>query len=101
MAESNRQWEENDRAVRELTGGASLTDFEEACRANQQKHSVLAQKQAQAKQAEDVLQALSGAGKTVEAPKFPDTLTCSAQETARVLAETAAEQHSLQQRLGQ
>ena len=101
MAESNRRWEENDRAVRELTGGVSLTDFEETCRANQQKHTALAQKQAQAKQAEDVLQALSGAGKTVEAPKLPDTLTCSAEDTLRIIDQTKAEQHSLQQKLGQ
>lgn len=101
LAESNRQWEENDRAVAELTGGASLTEFEETCRAGQLKHTILVQKQAEAKQAEDVLQALSGAGKVVEAPKFPDTLTCSVVETTRVISQTNAERHSLQQRQGQ
>ena len=101
LAESNRQWEENDRAVAELTGGVGLTEFEEICRAGQQKHSALAQKQTLAKQAEDVLQALSGAGKTVEAPQFPDTLTCSAEETIRVISQTNAQQHMLQQKLGQ
>ena len=97
----NKQLEENDRAIKALTGGESLTQFEENCRMMQQKHSALAQKQTLAKQAEDVLQALSGAGKTVEAPKFPDTLTCAAEETDRIIAQTTAEQHSLQQRLGQ
>ena len=101
LAESNHQWEENDRAVAELTGGVSLTEFEETCRAGQQKYNILAQKQAQAKQAEDVLQALSDAGKTVESPKFPDTLTSSLEETTRVISQTIGEQHSLQQRLGQ
>ena len=101
LAESNRQWEENDRAVAELTGGVGLTEFEEICRAGQQKHSALAQKQTLAKQAEDVLQALSGAGKVVEAPQFPDTLTCSAEETIRVISQTNAQQHMLQQKLGQ
>ena len=95
------QLEENDRAIQELTGGESLTQFEENCRAMQQKHGALTQKQMLVRQAEDVLQALSGAGKIVEAPKFPDTLTCSAEETARIIAQTTAEQHSLQQRLGQ
>ena len=101
LAESNRQWEANDRAVAELTGGASLTEFEETCRAGQQTYNILAQKQAQAKQAEDVLQALSSAGKIVDAPKFPDTLIASAEETNRIIAQTNGEQHSLQQRLGQ
>ena len=97
----NTQLEENDRAIKELTGGESLTQFEENCRIGQQKHSALAQKKTAAKQAEDVLQALSGAGKIVEEPKFPDTLTCSAQETDRIISQTNGEQHMLQQRLGQ
>ena len=97
----NNQLEENDREIRELTGGQGLTQFEESCRFAQQKHTTLAQRQAAAKQAEDVLQALSGAGKTVEPPKFPDTLTCSAQETDRIISETNAERHMLQQRLCQ
>ncbi|MBR5021684.1 MAG: AAA family ATPase [Oscillospiraceae bacterium] len=97
----NSRLEENDRAIQELTGGESLTQFEENCRMGQQKHSTLAQKETLARQAEDVLQALSGAGKTVEAPKFPDTLTCSLEETTRIIAQTTAEQHSLQKSLGQ
>lgn len=97
----NNQLEENDRAIEALTGGESLTQFEENCRMGQQKHSTLAQKETLVKQAEEVLQALSGAGKTVEAPQFPDTLTCSLEETAQVISQTNAEQHSLQQRLGQ
>lgn len=101
LAEISRQMEENDRAISDLTGGQSLTAFEENCRIGQQKHSALAQKQAAAKQAEDVLQALSGAGKTIEAPKFEDELTWSAQETENLLTQTAAEQHMLQQKLGQ
>jgi len=97
----NSGLEENDRAIRDLTGGESLTQFEENCRVMQLKHSALTQKQTLAKQAEDVLQALSGTGKTVEAPQFPDTLTCSLEETNRIIAQTAAEQHSLQKSLGQ
>ena len=101
LAELNRQQEENDRAITELTGGESLTRFEEGCRLGQQKHSALLQRQAAAKQAEEVLQALSVAGKTVEPPKFEDNLTWSVQETAQLLTQAAAEQHLLQQKLGQ
>ena len=99
--EINRQQEENDRAVAELTGGESLTRFEEGCRLGQQKYNELTQHQAAAKQAEAVLQTLSATAKAVEAPKFEDTLSASIEETERILTQTAAEQHSLQQRLGQ
>ena len=97
----NSRLEENDWAIQNLTGGESLTRFEENCRAGQQKYNILAQKETLAKQAEDVLQALSGAGKVVEAPKFPDTLTCSAEETTRIIAQTNAQQHNLREKLGQ
>ena len=97
----SKRLEENDRAIKDLTGGESLTRFEENCRMGQQMHSALAQKETLAKQAEDVLQALSGTDKTVEPPRFEDTLTWSAQETAQLLTQTAAEQHLLQQKLGQ
>ena len=100
-AQINQQLEENAQVIANLTGGEGLARYEESCRTGQQKHSALAQCRVAAQQAEDVLQALSGAGKIVEAPKFPDDLTCSAQETERILAQTAAEQHSLQQKLGQ
>ncbi len=100
-AQINQQLEENAQVIANLTGGEGLAHYEESCRTGQQKHNVLAQCRVAAKQAEDVLQALSVADKAVEAPKFPDDLTCSAQETERILTQTVAEQHSLQQKLGQ
>ena len=92
---------ENDRAIATLTGGESLVMFEEGCRIAQQKHSALAQRQKDAKQAEDVLQAISVAEKMVAPPAFADTLTASMEETERVLTETVTQQHSLQKSLGQ
>ena len=92
---------ENDRAIAALTDGETLVVFEEGCRIAQQKHSDLAQRQKDAKQAEDVLQAISVAEKVVAPPAFEDTLTASMQQTELVISQTVAEQHSLQQRLGQ
>ena len=92
---------ENDRAIAALTGGETLVMFEEGCRIAQQKHSALAQRQKDAKQAEEVLQAISVAEKVVAPPAFADTLTASMEETERVLTETVAQQHTLQKSLGQ
>jgi len=97
----NRDLAENDKAIDRLTGGESLAVFEEACRQRQQKYSRLQQLQSAAKQAQEVLQALSGAGKQVLPPQFADTLTWSARETAQLLSDGILEQQLLRQKLGQ
>ena len=101
LAEINRKMDENDRAITDLTGGESLARFEEGCRLGQQKHSACAQRREAAKQAAEVLQALTGAAKTVEPPPFADNLTWSARETAQLLSDGALEQQLLRQKLGQ
>ena len=50
---------------------------------------------------EQQLQTLSAMAKTAKAPDFPDTLTCSREETARLLADARQDQQRLQNRLGQ
>ena len=50
---------------------------------------------------EQQLQVLRGMAKTSEKPTFPDELTYTEAETARLLSDTRAEQHMLQNRLGQ
>jgi len=97
----NREIQQNAQAIRQLAGGDNLAGFEETCRRQQQKHNLLQERWSAAKQARDVLQALSGAGKTVAPPAYEDSLTCSAGETDRLLAACAAEQQLLQQKLGQ
>ena len=101
LAEINRRLEENTQAINRLTGGESLAGFEELCRRHQQKYSQLQELRNAARQAEEVLQALSGAGKQVAPPRFADTLTWSARETAQLLSEGALERQLLHQRLGQ
>lgn len=101
LAGLNQRITENTQAIRQLTGGDNLAGFEEVCRQQQQKHTRLQEQRNAAKQADDVLQALSGAGKQVPPPAFADELTYSAADTARLLADCAAEQRLLQQKLGQ
>ena len=101
LSELNCQLEENTQAISEVTGGQSLSQYEEICRNYLQKHTDLQEKRRSAHQAEEVLQALSGAGEQVQPPLFADTLTLSQPETEKALAQTAAEKQLLHQRLGQ
>ncbi len=96
-----QQLEENDRDMDALTGGQGLVRFEEICRSNLQKYADLAEKQRAVEQAEDVLQALSGAGKEVAPPAFADVLQDSMEQTERKLSQANAQRQLLHQRLGQ
>jgi len=55
----------------------------------------------EAKYAQSHYETVKGLVKIVPKPSQPDTLTHSAQDTERLLTECAAEQHRLQNRLGQ
>ena len=101
LADLNRELEENTCAIAAITGEMSLSQYEELCRSQLQIYTRLQEKQSALQQAEDVLQALSGAGEQVLPPQFADTLTYSAQETEHYLTANAAEQQLLHQRLGQ
>jgi len=101
LAELNRQLEENTRQIGVITGGESLSQFEENCRNHLRSYELLQEKQRILQQAEEVLQTLSGAGKQVQPPQFEDTLTLSAQQTQSRLAENAYERQQLHQKLGQ
>jgi len=101
LADLNRQLEENSQAISVITGGQSLSQYEETCRNHLQSYAHLQEKQRILQQAEEVLLALSGAGEQVQPPLFADTLTLSQQDTEKALAETAAEKQLLHQRLGQ
>lgn len=101
LAEINSKIAENTQAIARLTGGESLAAFEELCRQRQQKFTKLEEQQRAARQAEEVLQALAGAGKQVAPAQFEDTLTWSARETAQLLSEGTLERQLLHQKLGQ
>lgn len=97
----NRKLEENNAAILGLTKGVSVAEYEETCRDQLRSYELLQEKQRALQQAEQVLQALSGAGKQVAPPQFEDVLTVSSQETDRRLAEIAVERQQLHQKLGQ
>jgi len=100
LAEINRNLEENARAVEALTGGEGFVRFEETCAQQQKAYLRLEEQKRLCRQAEDVLQALSGAGKQVSPPSFEDTLTWTAQETAKRLTDCTLEKQMLHQQLG-
>jgi len=101
LADLNCQLEENTRAIAVITGGQSLSQYEETCRNQLQSYDALQEKRRMLQQAEEVLQALSNAGEQVQPPLFADSLTLSQQDTENALTQTAAEKQLLHQRLGQ
>ena len=101
LAEINRQREQTDQQIANLTDGRGLGYFEEICRENQQKYTNLQEQQRLCRQAEDVLQALTGAGKTAAPPDFEDTLEFTAQETAKRLSDIYTQKQMLQLQMGQ
>ena len=101
LADLNRGLDENTQAIAAVTGGKSLTEYEEICRNQLQSYADLQEKHRLLQQAEDVLQALSVAGEQIQPPLFADTLQLSQQDTEKALAEAGVEKQLLHQRLGQ
>ena len=101
LADIDRQMTENTQAINTLTENTGIAAFEERCRQALQNHTHLAEQQRLLQQAEDVLQALTGAGKQVQPAQFEDTLTYTMAETDRYLAENDVQRRLLHQRLGQ
>ena len=97
----NSELEDNAQEIAKLIGEGNVVQFEEICRKQLQAYSHLQEQQRVFRQAEDVLQALTGALKQVQPPQFADTLTWTAQETQNLLTQCAMEQQQLQVRLGQ
>ena len=101
LADIDRQMTENTEKINALTGNIGIAAFEEQCRQALQAYAHLEEQQRLLHQAEDVLQALTGAGKQVLPPQFEDTLTYTMAETDRYLAENDGQRRLLHQRLGQ
>ena len=101
LADINRQIAENTEAINTLTENTGIAAFEDRCRQALQNYTYLEERQRLLRQAEDVLQALAGAGKQVQPAQFEDTLTYTMAETDRYLAENDVQRRLLHQRLGQ
>ena len=81
------------------TGGESLAQREQFFVTAQEHHRELSAAQRERTRAADLVQALRDSHREVPAPAFPDSLTHTAQETARLLSDCEYEQRQLQQRL--
>ena len=86
--------------IQELTQGKTLWDTENAWLAAERSLGQLKDARRELTRAQDYLQMLS-AVKEVSAPQFPDALTYTAQETARMISDCAVQQKQLQLQLGQ
>ena len=88
------------RQTQELTQGKTLWEAETYWLAAQKSRSELDNARRELTRAEDYLQMLSSV-KEVTPPQFPDTLTYTAQETARMISDCTVQQKQLQLQLGQ
>ena len=84
----------------ELTQGKTLWEAENFWLSAQKSRSELDDARRELTRAEDYLQMLSSV-KEVAKPQFPDALTYTAQETARMISDCAVQQKQLQLQLGQ
>ena len=101
LSELSRQMEANSAAIAAITGINTPAQFEEQCRQQLAAYSRLQEQKRACQQAEQVLGALSQAGRQVMPPQFADTLTYTDQQTEERLAADNWEYQQLQQRLGQ
>ena len=88
------------RQTQELTQGKTLWEAETYWLAAQKSRSELDNARRELTRAEDYLQMLSSV-KEVTPPQFPDSLTYTAQETARMISDCTVQQKQLQLQLGQ
>ena len=84
-----------------LTDGMSLADFEHQLLQARQRRNALTDAHRELQSADALLAALNANHQAVAPPTEPDTLTYTAQETARLLSDAAVNRSQLQQRLGQ
>ena len=71
----------------ELTKGLSLGEFEEMLHRSIRSHGELADALREQSRLEEMVSTLAGAGRQVQKPEKPDTLTLSQQETERQLSD--------------
>ncbi len=96
----NTAFEENDQAIKAITGDLSPAQFLQNCNDALEKHRKASDARVQAQRAEEFLQALSTGRQVAEPPKYEDRLTLSQYETKQALNETTRQIQQLQQLLG-
>lgn len=84
-----------------LTDGTSLAEYEQYLLDARQKRNALGDARRELVRAQDLLTALESSHRIVPPPQHPDELTYTAQETARLLSDSAISRNQLQRSLGQ
>ena len=97
----NRNHQDLDRQISELTGGAPLADSQTQWRQTLERWDAVANAQRDLKRAETHLKALQSMVKLVEPPKVPDELALTESQTDAQLTNARFEQRQLQLELGQ
>ena len=82
------------------TEGRSLVECEQRCSTLREQWAAYATASKETMRAKDLVQALRSAHREATAPDFPDSMTYTESETARLLSDCAYEQRQLQQQLG-
>ncbi len=82
------------------TEGRSLAECEQRCGFIREQWAAYAEAAKEASRAKDLALALRSAHKESTAPEFPDSMTYTEAETARLLSDCTYEQRQLQQQLG-
>ncbi len=96
----SRQSQQMKQDIAALTGGISLTQFEQQCADGLFAHNALAAARREHQHKEALVQALQGAQKTAEPPSHSDTLTHSPADTARLLSDCELQLRQLHQQHG-
>ena len=87
-------------ALEQLTGGTPLAQCRQEMLDIRDRWLALSDARKEHHRAAQLTQTLGQAHREVEAPAFPDGLTFSAQETARLISDCAYEQRQLHEQLG-
>ena len=84
-----------------LTKGQSLAQYEWELQSVLEKYSALGDKKRILTQKAELAQTLEGSQKAAPPPAYPDEMTFSASETARLLSDNSTQQNSVRHQLGQ
>ena len=85
--------------IQQVTEGCSIAECEDRWRLIEKQREALNIARTEYRQAEELVKAMDSAQAQIQMPDQEDTLTCSEEETRRLLAEIAQETRSLQDSL--
>jgi len=96
----NARMQQLARDIHAVTGGSTLADCQQYYTRAQEDYWALTEARREHHRAQELVSTLESSRKEVPAPAFPDTMTYTPQETARLLSDCALEQRQVQLKLG-